>query len=122
MLFEKRLRAKKREEKIVNMAKIVYNKRRRTELWLVLGVLFGLFSIGYIRTVNGLPENNETITTSSTASLMDTSSTSTTISSLSSSSSAATASASLETTTVNTVTEKKIIDEGMFVIFQSILV
>lgn len=97
------------------MAKIVYNKRRRTELWLVLGVLFGLFSIGYIRTVNGLPENNETITTSSTAStLMDTS---TTISSSSTSTSAAPA--SLDTTTVNAVTEKKIIDEGMFVIFQS---
>lgn len=103
------------------MAKIVYNKRRRTELWLVLGVLFGLFSIGYIRTVNGLPENNETITTLmplNLSSSLDTSSTSTTVSSSSS------AAASLETTTVNTVTEKKIIDgdEGMFVMFQSILV
>lgn len=101
------------------MAKIVYNKRRRTELWLVLGVLFGLFSIGYMRTVNGLLENNETITTLMplNSSARDTSFTSTTISSSS-------AVSSLETTTVNTITEKKIIDrdEGMFVIFQSILV
>lgn len=99
------------------MAKTVHNKRRRTESWLVLGVLFGLFSIGYVRTVNGLPENNETITTLMplNSSSLD-SFTSTTISSSSSSA------ASLETTTVNTVTEKKIIDgdEGMFVIFQSI--
>lgn len=102
------------------MAKIVYNKRRRTELWLVLGVLFGLFSIGYIRTVNGLPENNETITT--TLMPLNSSSSASTSTTVSSSSSSAAAAASLETTTINTVTEKKIIDgdEGMFVMFQSI--
>lgn len=96
------------------MAKIVYNKRRRTELWLVLGVLFGLFSIGFIRTVNGLPESNES-STASPPSLA----TATTISSLATDSTAASAAEALDTTTINPVTEKKIIDGGKFVIFQS---